>query len=648
MYILYFDMCAAIILVTFIFSNISRKMTSGTQNKFFMSLLLITLLADVFDIWAVTMDVYATPESHCSWGVMCFAFTGYFLFHNLTIVVYLLLIISLCDTWHKLKKNKPLAALASIPTVITILALITNVFTQNIFHFNEQNHYERGSHLYILYICAFVNMIICLVYLFKFRKLFSRDKFIALFSMLPLELCAVAIQLFYPKLLVEMFANTVAIFLLGTVAQRPEELLDSVTSLGKHDAYAVNMKKNFANEKPVAIIMVNVSNFMSLQKILNFDGSNEMLQKIAQGLNVINREQKARAEIYYLDNGRFSFVMDEEHRKLVDITAERIDSFMKQSMRIGELELNLVTYVCVAKIPGEIRSFKALIQFERDFHEKYEYTGRVMYVPDLIEQSTMEFTKEIDEIIDNAIAKKFFKVYYQPIYSVKEKKFTSAEALIRLIDDRFGFISPDIFVPAAERSGAINRIGAYVIEEICRFIASDDFKRTGLKYIEVNLSVAQCMQVNLAEEIFQTMDKYGVAPDKINFEITETAANYSQDIMMANIDKLHSKGLCFSLDDYGTGYSNLDRITSLPLTIVKLDKSFVCVGYNSKMWIVLQNTIKMLKEIHMHIVVEGVETQQNLDRFIDLQCDYIQGYYFSKPIPEREFVDFLIEKNAVE
>lgn len=646
MYILYFDICAAIVLMAVAFSAIIRKMTRGTANKIFMTLLVTVLLADLFDLWYVTMNIHEDSLSYAGYLVMWATCTGYYLFHSLTVVVYLLYLISLCDTWHKLKKNRWFVMLTSVPTVINLVAVITNVFTKKIFYIDENYHYVRGTHIYIVYACVFVNMLICLACLIQYRKLFPKDKFVALFSMIPIELCAVVIQWSYPNLMIEMFANAVALFLVGTVAQRPEEMLDSVTSLGKFDAYAVNMKKNFANEKHVISIMINVSNFLTLQKILNFDGSNEMLQRIAQGLNTIDKELKTGAELYYLDSGRFRYVIDEGHSHLVNEAAESINSYMKQSMKIGGLELNLVTYIFVARCPEEIRDFKTLIQVGGILHERYSYSGQVMYASDMVEQDSLELSGKLNEIIDNAIANKRFEVYYQPIYFAEKGKFVSAEALLRLKDDQYGFISPEIFIPAAERSGAIHKIGDFVMEEVCHFIASEDFKKLGMEYIEVNLSVAQCMQPDLAEKILEIMKRYGVPTDKINLEITETAANYAQDILMSNVRKLYSNGVKFSLDDYGTGYSNIERITLLPFALVKLDKTFVGSESDAKKCSIVQNTIKMLKDIDMHIVIEGVETKQDLHRFTELKCDYIQGYYFSKPIPENEFVSFVMKRNA--
>jgi len=251
----------------------------------------------------------------------------------------------------------------------------------------------------------------------------------------------------------------------------------------------------------------------------------------------------------------------------------------------------------------------------------------------------------LDSIIENAITNRKFHVYYQPIYSTKEERFNSAEALLRLIDDNYGFIPPDVFIPAAEKSGAIHKIGAYVLDEVCRFIASDDFSKLNIDYIEINLSVAQCMHKELPNLVLDTLKRYNVSPDKINLEITETAASFSQNIMAENIAKLNEAGIDFSLDDYGTGYSNIQRVSTLPLKIVKLDRTFVNVEDNPKMFIVLENTIKMLKDMEMEIVAEGIETEQLLNKFSDMKCEYIQGYYFSKPIPKHDFIAFISKHN---
>ena len=265
----------------------------------------------------------------------------------------------------------------------------------------------------------------------------------------------------------------------------------------------------------------------------------------------------------------------------------------------------------------------------------------IIYAADIIAQNGFEIKGSIDSIINEALKKGRFELHYQPIYSTKQKRFHSAEVLIRLCDEKYGYISPDLFIPAAEKSGAIYQIGMFVFEEACRFIKSKTFKELGLDYIEINLSVAQCMQDNLANDLLDILHKYDVSAEKINLEITETAVESSYDVIMRNLNTLAQEGITFSLDDYGTGFSNIQRIITMPLSIVKLDKSFIDEISNPNYRAIVTNTIRMLKELDLKILSEGVEQEGQLGFLNEQKCDYIQGYYFSKPLPEEEFVTFM-------
>lgn len=320
--------------------------------------------------------------------------------------------------------------------------------------------------------------------------------------------------------------------------------------------------------------------------------------------------------------------------------ASLINDALHQTVKIDKFDLNLIPYVCLAKCPEDIDNFQSLISFGTDFHEKLPYNGEVIHADGSTVKRMVSLLTGMDSIIERALANHGFHVYYQPIYSIEKKRFVSAEALLRLIDEKEGFISPEIFIPAAEKSGAIHKIGDYVLTEVFQFIASSEYKKLGLEYIEINLSVSQCMHHGLADSILESMSRYGVSSNQVNLEITESAASYDQSVMSENLEQLSAAGLTFSLDDYGTGYSNMYRIAALPLKIVKLDKTFVN-NQNSKMWTILQNTVRMIKELNMEIVVEGIETEEMVKKFSDLKCDFIQGYFFSKPIPQREFVEFI-------
>ena len=635
--VIYFDICAALILCMLLFSVFFRKMTVGMSNRLFIVLTSVTLATTVSDILSVVVPYSGS-------GIMNVVCNGlqyaYLALRNTMAPVYIFYLISLTDTWHKLKNNIVFKLCMIIPYMVIIAMLISDAFTDDVFYFDENGAYTRGPAMPVLYVCSFFYLTAGCMYVIRYRKLFTAEKLLSIGAIFPLTLVSLAVQWVFSGLLVEMFASALSLLLIIITVQRPEELLDSLTGLCKYSAYGIDMKRNYANEKHVGIILINISNYSSMHAILGFDNLNAMLRNIADRFAAINKEEKLRAGLYYLDRGRYRFVVGESQWDKMERTAEKINKELKQSIIFNQMALNLIAHVCIAHCPDEITEFEALMAFGNELNDM-PYSGRVIKAADIAKENRFRLSNELDAIIDNAIANRSFEVYYQPIYSIGTDSFTSAEALLRLHHDKYGFIPPDLFIPAAEKNGAIHKIGELVLEKVCSFIASNEFSELGLEYIEINLSVAQCMQADLADNILQIMKRYGVTPDKINLEITETAASYSQNIMMENLEKLTQAGIAFSLDDYGTGYSNIKSVASLPITIVKLDKTFVDSEDNPRMWIVLKNTIKMLKDMNMHIVVEGIETESLVKKFTELNCEYIQGYYYSRPIPESDFVSFM-------
>ena len=631
-----FDIAGLFVLIILIMSVILRKMTKGNANRFFMLSMLCALVACSFDIISVFVDHLGTSNAF----IIAFAHTGYLIFHNAQAPLHVFFLINFTDTWHKVRRNVPLKVLLFVPYAITLLLLLTNPLTKMIFTFADG--YEHSWGFYAIYGLVVPYIIIDSFYVLKYRKQMEIRKILALFSMVVFLLIAIVIHLVVPVLRVECFANAAALLMVSVTIQRPEDYIDSFTGLYKHSAYANDLRRTFKNGKHVHIVMINIGNYSAIQNMIGYEMSIVLLKDIAERIENIALARKARCSIYFLDRGRYRMVFNEDDRVKAEECAEAVVNELKERSRFSGFDITLTPCVVLARCPEEIESFKSLMAFGMDFHEKHAYSGRYVEASEVYNPEDFAIRNNIDSIIDRALEKNSFQVYYQPIYSVERGKFVSAEALLRLYDDEHGFISPEILVPAAERSGAIHKIGAFVFEEVCKFISGDEYKRLGLDYIEVNLSVAQCMHSDLADFILETMRKYDICADSINLEITETAASYAQRVMQENLNKLSRAGLSFSLDDYGTGYSNMKRVISLPLKIVKLDKSFVDEQHNPKMWIFLQNTVKMLKDMKMEIVVEGIETHEMVEMFSNLKCDFIQGYFFSKPLCKDEFVRFIM------
>lgn len=636
-----FDIAAILILTLLLISCIMRKLTSGTPNKLFLLFIFTTWLATGFDIWAVCLD----NANSTNLSALFVAHSGYLLIHNFTVPVYVLFVISLTDTWHKIRKSRWIQVVLWAPFLVVAAALLLNPFARTMFL--VEGGYQRGPWFFLNYVSVAVYLIFVIGYMIQYRDLLERSKMIAVMSYIPIGITALIIQLVSPSTLVEMFSSAISLLLMSIGVQRPEEIMDSDTQFMKYSAYATDMTRNYRNDKHVNVVMLNIGNFSSINAMMGYDFAMVVLNDVVARIRRINRTLENKGDVYYLDRGRFRMVFSENDRERAVRAADMLVKSLTEKSDFNNLDVSLNPFVILARCPEEIPDFKTLMTFGMDFHEKLRFEGRVMKVSEAIHEDMFEIQNNIDKIIENALNFRRFQVYYQPIYSTEKAKFISAEALLRLFDPNYGFISPELLVTAAEKSGAIHRIGDYVLEEVCSFIASGEFESLGLEYIEVNLSVTQCMRSNLAEDILAIMERYHVSSEKINLEITETAASHAQEVMAENLNKLTQAGVSFSLDDYGTGYSNIKRVIQLPLKIIKLDKTFVDEQDNPKMLVVLKNTVAMLKDMSMEIVVEGIETQEMLDFFTELRCDFIQGYFFSKPIPKPEFVSFIKSWNQV-
>lgn len=630
-----FDIAAILILTLLLISCIMRKLISGTPNKLFLLFIFTAWVATGFDIWAVCLD----NANSTNLPALYLAHSGYLIMHVFTMPVYALFVISLTDTWHKIRQSVRTQVVLWAPFLLVLTAVLMNPLVGMIF--TVEGGYRRGSLFFLIYVSIAVYLLFAVYYMIQYRDLTDRTKVIAVMSYIPISVTAMVIQLLSPATLVEMFGVAISLLLMSVGVQRPEEIMDSDTQFMKYSAYATDMTRNYRNDKHVNVVMLNLGSFSSINAMMGYDFAMLVLGDVAAKIRRINRALDNRGDVYYLDRGRFRIVFAEKDRERAVKAADMLVKSLEEETDYNGLDVSINPFVILTRCPEELPDFKALMTFGMDFHEKLKYEKRVMHVSDFAHKDAFEIQRNIDKIIENALNFKRFQVYYQPIYSTEKGKFVSAEALLRLFDPNFGFISPEVLVTAAEKSGAIHRIGDYVLEEVCRFIESDEFQPLGLEYIEVNLSVTQCMRSNLAEEILSIMEKHHVSSEKINFEITETAASHAQEIMSQNLNKLTAAGISFSLDDYGTGYSNIKRVVQLPLKIIKLDKTFVDEQGNPKMRVVLKNTVAMLKDMDMEIVVEGIETQEMLDFFMSLQCDFIQGYFFSKPLPKPEFIYFL-------
>ena len=637
----FFDYAAIVILGLLIISVITRRMLKGRQNRDFLGIAVIAFLTVMCD--AATVAFARLGPGYIPQKLIFH--TLYLLFHSITLPYYMVFIIHLTGSEHKTLRNPSFRILIPIPLEAEIFVLALNLFTRKLFYFDEAGNYTRGPLFFINYLVAAFYLLVSLYILFRYRKTMSTGRFLSIFLLYPAIATSVAIQYFNPNLLIEMFIIAVCFLYVALVVIRPEENIDADTGFQSFTSYVDSLRQVEVTGKHMVVVLLNISNFRSMYRALGYKSFSNLIYKVAFMISDECIRTRIHAEYYYLGNGRFRLICDNNDRPLVSECAKSIQKKLYDGFPFRDVEISLLTNACILHWPEDVSDEKSIMLFDSQYDD-LPYRQGVMYGKEVMRQKNFDILLSLDKILEDALKYRRFEVYYQPIYSVKKKRFTTAEALIRLNTEEYGFVPPDLFIPVAEQNGTIHKIGHYVLEEVCRFIAEDDFPELGVSVIDVNLSTVQCLEKNLAKDISQILGAYNVNPKQINLEITESAATFEYSELMTNIENLSARGFHFSLDDYGTGYSNLSRAMEMPLSIIKLDKSITQVDQDSRLYAIGAHSVRMIKEMKMEVVAEGVETEEVLKKYEEMGCDYIQGYYFSKPLPKEEFKKFILDWNS--
>ena len=324
--------------------------------------------------------------------------------------------------------------------------------------------------------------------------------------------------------------------------------------------------------------------------------------------------------IFYCRNGKFLAFYDGNIDRIQELKKEILSRFSSPFKCENEdVYLSPIFIYSTSDVPME-----SLEIFYNSIHLAFDTAvakgkGGICQITNEIHDKAVRNVK-VEKALKKALHDNNLLVYYQPIYSTVKEKMCSAEALVRLYDDELGILYPDEFIWRAEANGSVLSLGEQVFRKVCEFVSQHDMEELGLEFIDVNLSPLQCMRKQLAEEFENIMKEYHIDPKYINLEITETA---STDIKVIKDNMIHlcNQGVTFALDDYGSGFSNRVNVLSLPLSIIKIDKSIVWAYFNDGNDLLLR-VIQTFENKNLHLVGEGLETEERAKKLAELGCHY--------------------------
>ena len=519
---------------------------------------------------------------------------------------------------------------ASLVFILCEGIVLSSPFTGAVYSVDSAG-YHRGPLYGILPACSFFYLAFGIILLICFGKRTRKSFLISTFAFHFILIAGNIVRILYPQYLVMNVFCLLAILIIFLAFENPDLYITDRGPAFNTRAFTewLDDPLHRKNKKALGFAIRNYNDERSMYGGIQMD----------QGLGLIISWLVKRFPhflLFYLRGGNFALV-GAENADWETIRRDISERF-QQPWRAESVELNLnVTYVEIGLSGQDTTSDRivnTLIYALDEAGESADIEQSVMSQETLQKfDAQIEIKRWLDQAIDNDQV----EVFLQPIIDSHTRQVFFAEALARIRDDGGKLIPPGLFIPIAEKNGQINLLGEQVLRKTCAFLRERGAQASALRWINVNLSPIQCMNSGLAPLFSSILQKYNVPVDKIHLEITEEAMlNY--DKQARQIEALQRSGFQIAVDDYGSGFSNLHQVKKHAFSNIKLDMSIVW-DYVRDRDSLLPALVQAFKQMGFSITAEGVETKEAADALTEIGCDYLQGYYFSKPLPLNEFIE---------
>ena len=625
-------LCVVLVVTIEFFQYRRVKLLSTELFEGFLGLSIFCIVCDIGCIYASFHPQY--------FSILINRIIHQFFFASLSLVAfYVFIYIDLRG--RKVKNYSTLELLLrAIPLIIAILGILFGDINYSV---SVKGSYSYGTLVNIVYVMSAtycVMAIAAFAYAVKNRHLVIKYDFIFCFA--AWLFIAIYQYLVPTASLISLAIALIVMFVYISFENSKENEDKDIHSLLSRNAFEMVIDELFGENKNFYVICFSMQNTTSLRSTYSLSTCLDCIAKSVKSIPDFSNRN-----IFRISEFSFGFILFSKE-ELTDWSARYKVS--DKALLIEDSSIQPTYIVSAVECPtsaDNAESLFSLISFCQSHYEAQNDHSVLIVDKEIADKRN--YILSVERLIQRAVDEDGFYVVYQPIINTKTNRCESAEALVRLKDTKsFGFISPEVFIPVAERRGLISKIGDQVFSKVCQFIKDNEVEKLGIKYIEVNLSGIQIADPTIPFRLHQTVKSYGLDPKMINLEVTETALVRSGKVALDNMEKLKSFGYKFSMDDFGTGYSNLSQVAAVKYDLVKMDKSLIWPAFepnNEQARTIMIACIKMFHTLGISVVAEGVETAEQAEVLATNGVEFLQGYHYSKPVKEDKFLEFVQEFN---
>ena len=627
-----FLIAAVVILLLVLRNFLDQKRAEDLNSRVFLFFAVIGIL----DVIAELVSDYYITSGDGDFGLAAVVTTTiFYLFQALLPYALLCYIMTLHD--NKLISVKKML-LAGLATILLASIVLTNPFTEKLFYFDVSAGYVEGPWYRLMYYSALFHLAVILILVISWRKEFGSQKTKVILDILILCGCGVVIQLLHYPLLMTGFGMSLGILALFLTINNPNANRDSLTGVYNHLYLTRRSDELIAAGKSFHIITIYLYQLKHINKVAGVEGGDYILQLTAKKL-----EELCGSRVFRITGKRFL---------VLTMSLQEYEYYITQIKKMFETDMQLdadsskpATPVILSGIVHgqKLGASGLMLEYAEYLESLSMQNGMIEVIQD--DQQTMDgflYNKKVEQYLHTAIAQDLFEVYYQPVYSTEKNDFVTLEALSRLHHPELGWIAPDVFIQIAEKNHMIEQITDLQFKRVCMFINEHRDLMKKLFNIKVNLSSLDLMRSDCSSHFIRMMDDMDIQHDWIQFEITETVATeYNAGLGMV-VDGFMAAGVRLCLDDFGSGYANLNTVMRLPFSAIKIDRTLLFdICNDKKRAMFYQSIIETFHRMGYSIVSEGVETEEEMSLLSSWGVDMIQGYYFSRPLPVEELLKLL-------
>lgn len=615
-----FEICSLVFLILIICYFFTKRNYVNVQGKIYSFYILYVF----FYLITSLFSVYLFEHIHDYPIALNYIVNE--LYNCLLFIMPLILLYYILSFTPMMKKT--ILVVLALPALIGVLIMFFNPYTNFYFYFNEQLEYVRGVGNIYLYINAIIYTTISFIIVIYYRKCLGLSLFATFIIILFIMDACLTYQYFYPKNVIIGMGAVISQVMLYLAMENPDIYRDTLTGV-------LNEKALHEKGTQSYLLMISMNDFKLINDIFGRNFGDDILKRFAEFL--IHETDKQR--VFRLYGDIFVIMVDEEEESIN--LATKVEERTKEEWSVNGISVRLSVKLGLMQPLNYQNNEKLYTMLEHAISVMKKSDSKSLYVIDEEEKENLARNATIQRGIADIISKGHIEMAYQPLYDINGKLY-AIESLARMNLVKYGYISPEEFIRMSEMNGSIYRLGNVIINEVLTFVHENRERFNKGISVAINLSVIQIMRPAFARSLIALLDERKIAYEWIVLEITESEAIYSDPTVMENLQLFKKTGLRLAMDDYGSGYANLNNMIDIPFSTIKIDKQVVWNSmHNRKAKIILINTIRMLQQLDFEIVAEGIETEEHLEQMKRLSINLYQGYFYTKPLSRYELWDEL-------